>query len=86
MNNKQLEPVYEALEDGSIDENSNCDKTWCYKWVVWFYYVVSPVCALILLILAAIDIWDNDEWNTIIIIGTSIYIICHWGCYVVKCY
>lgn len=84
MMDKNSESTYETLEDGSIgddyDDTNNC---YC-KWLAQFYYIGTPLVALVFLILAALHAWPDDNMNTCITIGTSIYIICHWGCYVVK--
>ena len=81
---KDSDLIYERLEEGSVYESSTYDKTYCAKLFSWLYFVVSPVVALICLIFAALGMWGNDHLNTGSVIGTSIYIMCHWGCYVFK--
>ena len=81
---KDIDLIYEQLEEGSVYESNTYDKTYCAKLFLWLYFVVSPIIALICLIIAALGMWGNDDLNTGIVIGTSLYIMCHWGCYVLK--
>ena len=78
----KLEPLYEELENGSIDDHTdNC----CCKWFSRFYFIGTPLIALLFLILASLNVWSNDNLNACVSIVSCIYITCHWGCYVVKC-
>ena len=81
---KDIDLIYEQLEEGSVYESDTYNKTYCWKLFSWLYFVVSPVIALICLIIAAVGVWGNEHLNTCIVIGTSIYIMCHWSCYVLK--
>ena len=74
----------ENLEDSSTDEETY-ENNRCCKWISRFYFIGTPFIALILLILASLNIWSDDNLKTCITIISCIYIMCHWVCYVVKC-